>query len=81
MLLNGPDVGLDKNLIAVDLVEAEHRAPDYQGRNPQMLVPFLEDGDTGIAQSQAIIEYLDLLRNEVKHFRRSFKKWRKGLLE
>lgn len=26
-------------------------------------------------------EYLDLLRSEVKHFRRSFKKWRKGLLD
>lgn len=26
-------------------------------------------------------EYLDLLREEVKYFRRSFKKWRKSLLE
>lgn len=26
-------------------------------------------------------EYLDLLREEVKHFRRSFKKWRKSLLD
>lgn len=24
-------------------------------------------------------EYLDLLRHEVKHFRQSFKKWRKGI--
>jgi maleylacetoacetate isomerase len=51
--------GIEYKIVPVDLVEAEHRASDYQGRNPQMLVPFLEDGDTGIAQSQAIIEYLD----------------------
>ena len=29
----------------------------------------------------AIIEYLDLLRGELKSFRRSFKKWRSGLFD
>jgi maleylacetoacetate isomerase len=38
---------------------AEHRQDDYRERNPQMLVPFLEDGPTGIGQSMAILEYLE----------------------
>lgn len=38
---------------------AEHRADDYRAINPQMLVPFLQDGELGIAQSMAILEYLE----------------------
>ena len=38
---------------------AAHRQADYRDRNPQMLVPFLEDGELGIAQSMAILEYLE----------------------
>ena len=38
---------------------SEHRKDDYRAINPQMLVPFLEDGDIGIAQSMAILEYLE----------------------
>ena len=38
---------------------AEHREDEYRERNPQMLVPFLEDGEIGIAQSLAILEYLE----------------------
>mgnify|MGYP001821463895 CR=1 FL=1 len=37
----------------------EHRQPAYREKNPQMLVPYLEDGDFGIGQSQAILEYLE----------------------
>ncbi len=39
--------------------EAEHRQEEYRKRNPQMLVPFLEDGDFATGQSQAIVEYLE----------------------
>ncbi len=39
--------------------EAEHRKDSYRARNPQMLVPFLEDGDFSSGQSQAILEYLE----------------------
>ena len=39
--------------------ESEHRGAAYRARNPQMLVPFLEDGDIAIGQSQAILEYLE----------------------
>lgn len=38
---------------------AAHRQADYRDKNPQMLVPFLEDGELGIAQSMAILEYLE----------------------
>ena len=53
--------GLDYETISVSLVpgESEHRQDDYRKRNPQMLVPFLEDGDFGVGQSQAILEYLE----------------------
>ena len=39
--------------------QAEHRQNEYRARNPQMLVPYLEDGEFGVAQSQAILEYLE----------------------
>ena len=37
----------------------EHLKPDYLARNPQGLVPALQDGDFLLTQSLAIIEYLD----------------------
>lgn len=53
--------GLEYRTVAVNLAgeNPDHREPEYAARNPQMLVPFLEDGELGIAQSQAIVEYLD----------------------
>ena len=38
---------------------SEHRSEEYRAKNPQMLVPFLEDGGIAIGQSMAILEYLD----------------------
>ena len=53
--------GIDHETVSVSLLpgQAEHRQSDYRERNPQMLVPFLEDGDFGVGQSQAILEYLE----------------------
>jgi maleylacetoacetate isomerase len=53
--------GLDFETVSVSLVpgESEHRKESYRARNPQMLVPFLEDGDFSSGQSQAILEYLE----------------------
>jgi len=53
--------GLDHEIVPVSLLpgEAEHRQEAYRARNPQMLVPFLEDGDFSTGQSQAILEYLE----------------------
>ena len=53
--------GLEFETISVSLApgKSEHRQDDYRSRNPQMLVPFLEDGEFGVGQSQAILEYLE----------------------
>lgn len=47
--------------VSVSLVPgvSEHRQEEYRKINPQMLVPFLQDGKLGIAQSMAILEYLE----------------------
>lgn len=53
--------GLEYETVPVSLLpgESEHRQQAYRARNPQMLVPFLEDGDFASGQSQAILEYLE----------------------
>lgn len=53
--------GLAHEIVPVSLAPgvAEHRGDAYRAKNPQMLVPYLEDGDLGIAQSMAILEYLE----------------------
>jgi len=53
--------GLDHEVVPVSLAPgvSEHRGDAYRSKNPQMLVPFLEDGDLGISQSMAILEYLE----------------------
>jgi maleylacetoacetate isomerase len=53
--------GLEYASIPVSLAPgvSEHREEAYRAKNPQMLVPFLEDGDVAIGQSMAILEYLN----------------------
>ena len=53
--------GLDHEIVPVSLAPgvAEQRGEAYRARNPQMLVPFLEDGEIAINQSMAILEYLE----------------------
>ncbi len=53
--------GLDYDTVGISLLpgKSEHRQAAYRARNPQMLVPFLEDGDVSTGQSQAILEYLE----------------------
>ena len=53
--------GLDYETVAVSLApgESAHRKDEYRAINPQMLVPFLEDGEIAIGQSMAIVEYLE----------------------
>jgi maleylacetoacetate isomerase len=51
--------GLAYDSMPVNLMKGEQSAPDYMAHNPQGLVPLLMDGDHSIAQSMAIIEYLD----------------------
>lgn len=53
--------GIPFETVSVSLAPgvAEHRKDEYRAINPQMLVPYLQDGDIGIAQSMAILEYLE----------------------
>ena len=53
--------GLDYEYIPVSLMPgvSEHRRQAYRAKNPQMLVPDMEDGDVAMAQSMAILEYLE----------------------
>jgi maleylacetoacetate isomerase len=52
---------LDYDIVPVSLAPdvSEHRQAPYRQLNPQMLVPFFEDGDVAIGQSMAILEYLE----------------------
>lgn len=51
--------GLDYERIAKVFAKNEHRAADYLALNPQGLIPALETNGTVLAQSLAIIEYLN----------------------
>ena len=51
--------GLDYESKVVHLANNEQFAADFAARNPQSLIPVLEDGDITLTQSLAIIEYLD----------------------
>lgn len=45
--------------VAVNLLAGEQSGEAYRALNPQGLVPFLQDGETALAQSLAILEWLD----------------------
>ena len=47
--------GIPYETVPVSLLpgEAEHRQDEYRERNPQMLVPFLEDGDVAGAVGES----------------------------
>jgi maleylpyruvate isomerase len=53
--------GLDYEPVAVSLAPAdsEQLKDQYRAVNPQMLVPFFDDGSVAIGQSMAILEYLE----------------------
>lgn len=51
--------GIDYEAVPVDLRPGAHPQPEYLARNPQGLIPALEDGGRVISQSLAIIEYLE----------------------
>ncbi|MEO1658967.1 MAG: maleylacetoacetate isomerase [Pseudomonadota bacterium] len=52
--------GAECDIVPVNLLKREHKAPTFLAMNPQGLVPSLElDDGTILSQSPAIIEYLD----------------------
>ena len=52
---------IDYEIVPVSLLPgvSEQRSDAYREINPQMLVPFFEDGHVSIGQSMAILEYLE----------------------
>ncbi|MBW4708215.1 glutathione S-transferase [Roseobacter sp. YSTF-M11] len=51
-------IGIDYELIDVDLANGAHKAEPFLSLNPAGQVPVLEDGDTVITDSNAILVYL-----------------------
>ncbi|WP_184359445.1 glutathione S-transferase [Rhizobium sp. BK602] len=51
-------IGLDADIIELDLAKGEHKTPAFLALNPFGQVPVLEDGGTVIADSTAILVYL-----------------------
>ncbi|ASC70110.1 glutathione S-transferase [Halomicronema hongdechloris C2206] len=49
---------LDYDWAAVDLMQGEHKSPEYLALNPFGQVPLLIDGDMKLADAQAILVYL-----------------------
>jgi glutathione S-transferase len=52
------ELGLECELLPVDLLKGEHRQPSFLAKNPFGRVPVLVDGDLTLPESQAIIAYL-----------------------
>jgi maleylacetoacetate isomerase len=53
--------GIDYEPVLISLAPGVHenRQDEYRAINPQMLVPFFDDGKVAIGQSMAIMEYLE----------------------
>uniref|UniRef100_B8HSG5 Glutathione S-transferase domain protein n=1 Tax=Cyanothece sp. (strain PCC 7425 / ATCC 29141) TaxID=395961 RepID=B8HSG5_CYAP4 len=51
-------LNIDYEWIKVDLSKGEHKSPEYLALNPFGQVPLLVDGETTLADAQAILVYL-----------------------
>lgn len=51
--------GLDCDHIPLSILDGEHKGEEYLKKNPQGFVPYMADGDVGMGQSMAMLEYLE----------------------
>jgi glutathione S-transferase len=52
------EIGLDCEMVPVDLIKSEQRSPEFLALNPMGRVPVLVDGDLKLWESNAIIAYI-----------------------
>jgi glutathione S-transferase len=52
-------LGLPYETVPVNLMKGEHKAPDFLRRNAFGQIPVMEDGDVTLADSNAILVYLE----------------------
>jgi maleylacetoacetate isomerase len=57
--LNLKGIGYEPVAVSLKPGDDEQRKDAYRAINPQMLVPFFDDGKVAIGQSMAILEYLE----------------------
>jgi len=57
-------IGADVEVVEINLGEGEHKSDEYLKKNRFGQIPVLEDGDTIIADSNAILVYLAKKHNE-----------------
>lgn len=58
VLLLAKAIGVDLNLIFLDLMKGEHLNPEFTKLNPQHLVPTINDDGFVLWESRAILKYL-----------------------
>jgi glutathione S-transferase len=51
-------LGIELEIVPVDVAVGAHRTPEFLTKNPNGLTPVLEDGDTTLWESNAIMFYL-----------------------
>jgi len=51
-------IGAEAKIVDINLAEGEHKSPEFLKKNRFGQIPVLEDGDTVIADSNAILVYL-----------------------
>ena len=57
------EANIPLELVPVNLMAGEHYGDEYTSRNPNQLVPLLEDGDFRLTEGSAILKYLAELAN------------------
>ena len=58
------ELGVDLEIVQVDIRAGDNRAAEFLARNPNAKVPVLEDGNFVLWESRAICAYLAGLRPE-----------------
>jgi glutathione S-transferase len=58
VMLSIADNNIDVQQEVVDILKGAHYGEDYSKRNPNRLVPLLEDGDLVLSESASILRYL-----------------------